>query len=256
MSTRLTDTFFPMCFALPARIEPGGALPCEVRGLVFDTGDVLYDATAWRRWLLKVLARLGLHTNYRSFFSIWDHDYLADVHCGRREFWEAFRSFLLSAGLTRGQIEEVEVAGRAQLAEWQATSRPLPGVRSTLSRLAKFGVPMAAICDSEHSRVTIEETLRRVGLAGALSAIVCSRELAHCKPDPACYEAAMAGLKLTAGEAAFVGHDATELAAAARLGMPTIAFNYDPEAQADVFLARFDELVELILAARQVTAMG
>jgi HAD superfamily hydrolase (TIGR01509 family) len=253
---RLNDTLFPMCFAVPTRIEPGGSLPGEVRGLVFDTGDVLYDATAWRRWLLKVLARLGLHTNYRSFFSIWDHDFLVDVYCGRREFWEAFRSFLLSAGLTRGQIEEVQVAGQAQLAEWQAGLRPFPGVRSTLGRLAKCGVPMAAICDSEHSRATVEELLCRVGLAGALGEVVCSRDLAHSKPEPACYEAALEGLKLAAGEAAFVGHDAAELTAAARLGMPTIAFNHDPEARADVYLARFDELVELIPSARQVTAIG
>lgn len=31
-------------------------------GLLFDMGDVLYDATVWRRWLLQLLHKMGLHT--------------------------------------------------------------------------------------------------------------------------------------------------------------------------------------------------
>ena len=37
-----------------------------------------------------------------------------------------------------------------------------------------------------------------------------------------------------------------ELAGASRVGMPTIAFNYDAGARADVFLTRFEELLELV----------
>ncbi|MFH1266784.1 MAG: hypothetical protein ABIK89_13735, partial [Planctomycetota bacterium] len=53
-------------------------------------------------------------------------------------------------------------------------------------------------------------------------------------------------MDLPAERVAFVGHDADELAGATRAGLATIAFNYDPDAKADVFLARFEELLQLV----------
>src|SRR5688572_21192831 len=75
------------------RTKPLNALP-RVRGLVFDMGDVLYDATLWRRWLLQLLQRLGHLYSYREFYQVWDRDYLDLVHRGKREYREAFASFL------------------------------------------------------------------------------------------------------------------------------------------------------------------
>lgn len=256
MSMKLLPAAAPARHAWQPLAEPHGSLSGAVRGLVFDTGGVLYDATVWRRWLLKVLARLGLHTNYRTFYHIWDHDFLADVHCGRREYWEAFGSFLLSAGLSHGQIEELQVACRAQRRQWLATARPLPGVRSALARLRQCGVPMAVICDCELSEAAVHEQLGRLGLGGVFTAMVCSRKLGRVKPDAACYLAALEALGLAAHQTAFVGHDDDELAAAARLGMQVIAFNYDQVAEADVYLGHFDELVELVLSPRPLAAAG
>src|SRR5262249_39660427 len=110
-----------------------------VQGFLFDMGDVLYDATAWRRWLLQLLSRMGLHAQYRTLFRIWDDEFLADVHRGRREYTEAFQSFLLSIGLSRAQIDEVQAASQARKRDLEAHVRPLPGVRSTIERLAARG---------------------------------------------------------------------------------------------------------------------
>jgi FMN phosphatase YigB (HAD superfamily) len=52
-------------------------------------------------------------------------------------------------------------------------------------------------------------------------------------------------MELSADRVAFVGHDTEELAGAARVGMSTIAFNYDTNAKADVFITRFEELLRL-----------
>ena len=56
--------------------------PRPIRGLLFDACNVLYDDTAWRRWLLRLLTRLGLRTEYAPFFRIFDHDYLDAVYRG------------------------------------------------------------------------------------------------------------------------------------------------------------------------------
>jgi len=227
-----------------------------VRGLLFDTGDVLYDATVWRRWLLQLLRRIGLHTNYRSFYHIWDHDFLADVHRGKRSFCEAFEAFLFSAGVSRSQIVEIEAACKARRNQWEATARPLPGVKTTLARLQAAGVAMGALCDSEYPAAVLRERFERLGLSHFFPVVISSIDLGRIKPEAVCYETALRAMRLDASDVAFVGHDTAELAGAARVGMQTIAFNFDHDAQADVFLARFEELVDLVAPPFRFAAAG
>ena len=240
------QVFMPAVSVAAGRPHVKTRLPRPVSGLLFDMGDVLYDATAWRRWLLQVLGRLGLHTNYRSFFTIWDRDFLDDVHRGRREFSEAFRAFLRSAGLSCGQIDEVDAACRARRSQWEVTARLLPGVKTTLGRLRAAGCTLGVLSDSEHPAAVLGERLERLGLGGLFAAVVSSIDLGRIKPDPLGYLTALQGMQLGAKGVAFVGHDAAELAGAAKVGMQTIAFNFAPDARADVFLTRFDELLELV----------
>ncbi len=337
---------------------PAGRLRGPIGGLVFDAGDVLYDATAWRRWLLQLLARLGLHTNYRCFWHVWDHEFLVPVHRGQRDFREAFRHFLLAVGLNAAQIDEIERACHGRRHQWEANVRLLPGVRSTLARLKAVGLPMIVLSDSEHTGEELGGRLERLGLKDVFVEVITSVDLGHTKPEAACYRAALramwpghvvaglpteppapdrrspgtvgdlrsggggvgrpapngdrvvAGLpteppapdrrspaavgdlrsggggvgrpapngdgpapnlnlepapnlnlglmpnSLGAGQVAFVGHDTVELRGAADVGMQTIALNYSPDAEADVFLSRFDELFELVGAPTADRAVG
>ena len=221
-------------------------LPQRIRGVLFDMGNVLYDNTLWRRWVLKLLSHLGLHTNYCCFFRVWDRDYLDDVHCGRRDFREAFEAFLLSAGLTRSQIDEVEAACRARRRQLDQGARPLPGVKSTLKRLDLLGLTLGALSNSEHACSGLRQQLGRLGVGELFATVVSSIDLKRTMPDPACYLTATKGMKLPAEQVAFVGHDTLELAGAAAVGMPTVAFNFDTDAQADVYLARFEDLLEVV----------
>lgn len=216
-----------------------------IEGLLFDMGDVLYDATAWRRWLIQLLSKMGMHTTYRAFYRIWDLDFLSSVHRGQRDYREAFQSFLRSAGLTRGQIEEIEAASVARKRELESNVRPLPLVRCTLQRLAEKGIVLGVLSDSESSGERLRQKLRDLGLCAEFSAVVSSFDLRTTKPDPVCYRAALEGMGLSAEQVAFVGHDAEELTGAQEIGMRTIAFNYDADAIADYYMKRFDELVDL-----------
>ncbi len=223
------------------------ALHCfgPVQGLLFDMGDVLYDATLWRRWLLKLLQRMGLHTQYRTFFKIWDVEFLNEVHCGRREYSEAFQAFLLSAGLSRGQIDEVEAASQARKRELEDKVRPFPGVRATLDRLHGAGIVLGVLSDSESTAEALQARLVGLGIGRYFSAIVSSIDLERTKPDPVCYRAALAAMGLNASQAVFVGHDAEELLGARAIGMRTLAFNHELGAPADRYLSRFEDLLQL-----------
>jgi HAD superfamily hydrolase (TIGR01509 family) len=242
----------------PARLNVGAGLKRVrgVRGLLFDMGDVLYDATLWRRWLLQMLSRMGVHAAYRDFYRVWDRDYLNAVHVGRRDYHEAFCAFLQSLGLSRGAIEEIEAASQARRRELIATLRPLPGVRPTLCKLQTAGISLAVLSDSESPAEELRQRLDSLGIDSCFTAVFSSIELGDTKPAALGYRAALAALDLPAEQVAFVGHDAEELTGAAAIGMPTIAFNYDPEVAADVYLERFDELLDVIQCRKPLAAAG
>jgi FMN phosphatase YigB (HAD superfamily) len=217
-----------------------------LRGILFDMCNILYDDTVWRRWVLQLLNRLGLHTNYFSFFRLWDRDFLDEVHTGRRKFREAFGIFLKSAGLSPGQINEVEAASLARRRHLEKHARPLPGVRHTLWRLHQSGFAMGLVCDSEHPSAELRNRMQRFGIDKLFPTLISSIELGQCMPDSAIYLSAVSSMNLPPEQVAFVGHDRVELAGATAVGMATVAFNFDLDAEADAHLTRFEELVEVL----------
>jgi FMN phosphatase YigB (HAD superfamily) len=210
--------------------------------LLFDAGDLLYDATPGRRRLLRVLAQMGLHTQYGCFFRIWERNFLRDVHRGICPYHEAFRAFLTSFGFESAQIDEVEVATNLRRRELEAPERLLPGVRDTLMRRDLSGISLGVLCNSTATGQQIESRLGELGLTGRFSWCLSSIDLGCALPDRAAYRAALETMRLAAEEVAFVGHDGDELAGAALVGMPTIAINYDHDAVADVYLEHFQQL--------------
>jgi len=230
-------------------LPPLAPLARRVRGVLFDMCNIFYDDTEWRRWLLRLLTQLGLQTNYHSFFHVWDRDYLDQVCQGRTSFREAFQSFLFSAGMSRGQIEEVQAACRTHRRMIDVSLRPLPGVTSTVARLVESGLVLGAICNSEHPAQGLRDRLQRFSMVRWFSAVVSSVDLGRTMPDPECYRTATRHMKLPAEEVAFVGHDTAELAGAANLGMATIAFNFDADARADVYVGGLGELPTVLASS-------
>lgn len=231
-------------------------LPGSVAGVLFDMGGVLYDDTLWRRWLLRLLAQLGLHTNYRSFYRLWDREYLVRVHRGQCEFRTAFEEFMRSVGLSAAQIDEVEAACQARRRTMEGEIRALPGVKSTLQRLAQAGFVLAALTDSEYPATLLVERLERIGLGGLFVSVISSMDLGHTRPDPVCYARALAAMDQQPYQVAFVGHDTEELSGARAVGMRTVAFNFDADAEADAFIARFEELLDVVTQRRPFAAAG
>jgi FMN phosphatase YigB (HAD superfamily) len=198
---------------------------------------------------------MGLHTHYRAFYRVWQRDYLVDVHCGRRDRWGAMREFLRSFGLTPALIDEIIVAGRTRYVELTEGTRPLPYVSVTLARLSVIDLKLAAIDNCDCSAERLAGKLARMDLRKFFPTVVSSIDLKSVMPDPANYRAALAMMSLPPEKVAFVGHKAEELAGARAVGMPTIAFNFEPEAVADVYLDRFDQLPQAIdYQSRQLLA--
>ena len=99
-----------------------------VHGWIFQLGGVLYDGTAWRRWLLQLLSKRGLHTHYHLFFRHWDLEYVPKVQNGTLSFQAAIEKMLAHAGMSTGHIHEITAALRSKRKSLTTEERPLPGV--------------------------------------------------------------------------------------------------------------------------------
>ncbi len=234
----------PLASDLP--LGPKVAPPAEagpVSGMIVDMPDVLYDATLWRRWLLRLVNQLGRRFEYAEFYRDWDAHYLCDVNRGRREFGEAFQAFLLSVGLSWAQIDEVEAASRIQRRNLELNVRPLPGAAKALAGLTARGVTLVAWADLPFPAEKLAERLDRLTIGHLVSQVLSSFDLECVQPSPECYLAMLDALHLPTEECVYLGHDAAHLAGAKAAGMRTIAINYRTPTVADAHLAHLDELV-------------
>jgi FMN phosphatase YigB (HAD superfamily) len=242
------------CLSRPASatIALRSTSPIALSAVILDLDHVLYDASCWQRWLLQLLHRMGLQTHYQAFFRTFERDFLENVYLGRRDYWDALQAYLLTTGMARGRVEEVLAAGHGKHRELWRDVRPLPGVIATLTQLTARGVRLAVLSNTVADDLSVQ--LDRLGVAGRFEIVLSSRELGVAKPTPACYQAVIRALDLPEGEIGFVGHDTFELAGAGLAGLTTFAINHGVEAQADVFLSRFEELLCIVAPQRMQRA--
>jgi FMN phosphatase YigB (HAD superfamily) len=216
----------------------------NTRGFIFDGPGVLYDSSLWRRWLLKLLTRLGMHTHYDVFYRTWDYEYAAAVLAGRRSWRSALESFLRSAGLTPCQIDEVIPALRAVRNQIEADLRPMPGVTGTLAVLEASGFRMAVAADTEATAAEFNGRLKRLGIAERFAGAVSSTEVGDVMPSSAVYFAALAAIGLPPDQVAFVSALPEHISGAKQMGLSTVAVDCDLTGEADCHVERICQLVE------------
>lgn len=228
-------------YSLP--LNPAGPY-APLAGLLIDL-STLCDCTVWQRWLLKQLQHIGLHTQYRCVFKVWELDYLDDVQRGLRPLDEAFRHFLQAIGLNSGQIDEVATASLRRQREAENSTRAFPGVNETLAAMVTAGLQLGIVANADRTNAELAEQLNRMGLSDYLSSAATSLELGHTTRCPHSHRAIIQRMALPAESLAFLGHDRQSLAAAQTAGLRTIALHYEPDALAHAYMDRITTLSEL-----------
>ena len=104
-----------------------------IHGLIFDNGDILYDAAVWRRWLTKHLQGLGIAVNYDELVDRWEQK-LVDVYRGNADYWERFHELLLDLGVAVTESVELIGLARNKGRQLQSRRRRMPGRAPRYSR--------------------------------------------------------------------------------------------------------------------------
>jgi FMN phosphatase YigB (HAD superfamily) len=239
MQDRSTET--PKSSAAPPETYPIQSPP-DLKGLLFDAGDVIYRRRRDPPAFAAFLSENGLRSPAYDAPEL--KSLKREAHAGSISRDAFFDAVLEHCGpMSPEQVER----GRAILAAAQGEIDFFTGVPETLWRLKHAGFRLGIVTNTFDATATKLQWFRRVGIDTVWDSFATSCELKLLKPAPGLYLAALAPLDLYPGQVAFVGHAQGELQGAKSLGMTTIAFNRDSDAvAADYVIHRFSELLEFI----------
>lgn len=209
--------------------------------MIFDNGDILYDASVWRRWLHGELLCNDVRISFDDMIAAWETA-LLEVYQGRVPYWERFEAFILAMNVKCPSA--IIKSAKAKAIDVQQVRHPMPGVKETIPVLRQRGVRLAVLSDTEGGEAAVREILRQLEIEQFFDVVVASSDIGFTKPDPKAFEHAVRALKLNFAECAFVAHDADELAGAKDVGLFAIAFNDAPAAPRDATVNKFSELLE------------
>lgn len=141
--------------------------------------------------------------------------------------------------------DAVRTARRRRFAELMELETLQPGAEARLAEARRLGMKVAIVSSSPRNWIT--GYLAKFGLADAFDAILCADDVAHTKPDPELYLAALAKLGVRAGEAIAFEDSANGIAAAKQAGIFCVAVpnpltRHSDLSRADVILGSLAEI--------------
>jgi len=203
------------------------------KALIFDVGDILYDASVWRKWLTRELAdKYNKPVTYPQLVEAWEA-LLFDVYKGKADYWERFATLMVNFGLDPEQVKEVEKSAREKGQAVQVDREPMPNVPQTLKQLQENGIHLVALSDTESGEAGLRKTLKQLGIESYFHAVVSSFAIGHAKPEPEAFDYAIKATGYSKSDCAFVAHDIDELDGAQAHDLFAIGYNYHPDATAN-----------------------
>ncbi|MHC4310104.1 MAG: HAD family hydrolase [Planctomycetota bacterium] len=216
----------------------------KIKNIIFDMGDIFFDATIWRKWLTESLQSLGVKIDYETLCRKWDQK-LVEVYLGKRNYWDRFAELLSELGLSQDQTEDTIQASQKKAREIE--NRVLfDGVAETLSRLKEKGIRLAILSDTESHEERVRQRLADLNIEQYFDVVLTSIDIGYIKPEPQAFEAVLRKLNSSKKESVFVGHDLDELQGALDFGIDCIAYNYNENVPATYHIERFDKLLDIV----------
>lgn len=214
-----------------------------VKALIFDVGDILYDASLWRRWLAVELSQYGQPVSYDRLVETWER-FLIPVYKAQQDYWVAFEAMLSEFGLDKKDHPTLIAKAKEKGQAVQVDRCPMPGVPETLATLESAGIKLIALSDNESGEVGVRKTLNQLGIEQYFDAVVSSFSIGHVKPEPEAFDYAIQQSGVPKENCGFVAHDIDELEGAQQHDLFAIGYNYHPDAPADAYIEHFSELLK------------
>ncbi|HPS42496.1 MAG TPA: HAD-IA family hydrolase [Anaerolineaceae bacterium] len=227
-----------------ARSNPDPLQQRKIKALFFDAGDILYY-------------RPSKSPNFTQFLAEQHLAPVADfedrrialkdlAYQGRMPRHKYFEELTRLYGI---HDQDLVAQGAAALICDENIVGVFEGVPQTILALKERGYILGIITDTAMPFSKKLKWFEEHGFGYVWDAVISSKEVGVRKPDPEMYRKALVQTGIEPGQALFVGHKEAELAGARALGMKTVAFNYEPDARADAYLDKFEDLLSNPLLA-------
>jgi putative hydrolase of the HAD superfamily len=213
---------------------------CSIKAIFFDAGDILYYRPKRGSEFQKFLE--GRQNTLVEDFEkkrvvLKDQAYSGMI--GRSEYFDSLVRLY-------GFEDENEVAeGVAAIWRDDDNVAIFEGVPETVNALKQKGFILGIITDTAMPFSRKLSWFEEHGFGHVWDVVVSSKEIGIRKPAPVMYQKALEQVGLRAEEAVFIGHKAYELEGARKMGMKTVAFNYEKEAVADFYIQDFKDLISV-----------
>lgn len=242
----IIENLLDMLPILEIAVNKGGnrvSLPgSKVKAIFFDAGDILYYRPEQDKYLNEFLAQHQL--NPSANFEAERKRMKNLAFSGQLKRHDYYRELIRLYGITNP--EEIE-KGVEALSRDDNTVTIVEGVPETINALKARGFVMGIITDTALPFSRKLSWFDEHGFGRVWDLVISSKEVGVRKPAPSMYEEALAQAGLKPAEAVFVGHKTIELVGAREVGLKTIAFNYEADAPADVYIDKFNELISVPL---------
>ena len=214
-----------------------------IKGIFFDAADIFYERVGSTSGLAKDLVKqLGLSAEVSEQELARQKDLMEQATIGRISYLTYWEEFLAMRGINNpGQRENIV----RQVNDLANQVVAIPGGRAAMSGLKQRGFILGIVTDTMYPLEWKMNWLAAVGVAEFVDVVACSTVVGAHKPNPEIYLNALRQAKMQPVEAAFVGHDAGELEGARRVGMQTVAVNYNPGAKADYYAKSLVDLLNV-----------
>lgn len=214
----------------------------KIKAIFFDAGNILYTKPRKGRHIKQFLARhklksqVDVKTEKRKL-----KDLAFNGEIDRFEFYERV---IRLYGVTEPAVLQ---EGVDALLKDATTVEIVDGVPETIKALKKRGYILGIISDTATPIKVKLDWFAEAGFGNEFDTFISSKELGTRKPAAVIYKEACRSVGLSVDGAVFVGHKASELKGARSVGLKTIAFKYDKNARADVYIEKFGDLLNVPL---------
>lgn len=213
----------------------------RVKAVFFDAGDILYHRPHRDRHLKHFLQAKTL--NPRPDFETEKHRLREQAYAGKLPRRKYYEQVIQLYGLV--SPEDIASGAQAMRAD-DNTVEIFDGAAETIRELKARGFILGIITDTALPTSKKLGWFDRDGFGRLWDIVISSKEMGVRKPAPCMYEEALAQASVRPDQAVFVGHKPSELDGARAVGMHTIALNYEPGSQADLYI---DDIRSLTSAA-------
>jgi FMN phosphatase YigB (HAD superfamily) len=214
-----------------------------IKGIFFDAADVFYERReSTGEFATNLLKQNGFADRVSESDLARQKNLRVQATKGRitpENYWD---EFVRMRGVRDAQQRRALVA---QILEHTHRVIAIPGGRAATAELRARGFVLGIVTDTMCPVEWKMNWLAQVGVAEFIDVVACSTVLGAHKPNPEIYLNALHQARLEPGQAAFVGHDAGELAGARRAGMKTVAVNHDANARADYYAQSLTDLLNV-----------